>query len=455
MARAELLDDSEDLSQPLLDVLAVIFSRFCAPAPKQPLKLGEQPPAKGVLDGAALDRWATATNGQPLPEDQKAEITEFLDCDDENRLTVSWPAASVARRADGGAAVHGLRGDVPPADERRARRDVAGPEGTRLVSGLSWSDAARLLIARSGEDLKPVDEGKKKEKADEPAMAALSLSSRPTTPAEEAGDVNSLIAQLEAFASSEGEASAAADAPAAEEQREAAQQLADEVAALQSIYGDDSLHMLSIASPAGPSSAATTAAGSWAPGQRLRFAISTTIEPPAGAEASDEGVPIRLSATLPAHYPACASPPQLQLLSRYIGDESVDHTLVGQVLKAYLHSSPADGVPFTRGEVALFEGTEWARERIAAWYAARVAERTANGRANAQQSAQARQELAQASTSIAQEAQPSQAGTTTFDDDVSDRLPLPQIVSAPALTERKSVFVGHAARISSPDEVRR
>lgn len=217
--------------------------------------------------------------------------------------------------------------------------------------------------------------------------------------------MSSLIAQLEKFASSDAAASDAGDGPPAEEQREAAQQLADEVAALQSIYGDDSLHLLSFASSAGPSSAASTSAGPWRPGQRLRFAISTTVEPPARAGVEDESIPIRLSATLPAHYPASASPPQLQLLSRYVGDESVDHTLFGQVLKAYLHSSPADGVAFTRGEVALFEGTEWVRERIAAWYAARVAERTANGRASAP--APARQELSQASTSIAQDAQPS------------------------------------------------
>jgi hypothetical protein len=93
MTRAELLDDSEDLAQSLVDVLAVIFSRFCAPAPAQPLRLGDQPPADGALDSEALDRWATATNGQPLPEDQKEEITEFLDCDDEGRLTVSRPVA--------------------------------------------------------------------------------------------------------------------------------------------------------------------------------------------------------------------------------------------------------------------------------------------------------------------------------------------------------------------------
>ncbi|PWO01059.1 UPF0029-domain-containing protein [Tilletiopsis washingtonensis] len=449
MTRAELLDDSEDLAQSLVDVLAVIFSRFCAPAPAQPLRLGDQPPADGALDSEALDRWATATNGQPLPEDQKEEITEFLDCDDEGRLTFK-----------GFVEMYHLQTTAEPDETwRDLKAHGFGEDLKPLANGKKDEDTADARKEGEGKkdeskkDESKKEEGNKEKASDEPAMASLSLSSRPTTPADEAGDVSSLIAQLEKFASSDAAASDAGDEPPAEEQREAAQQLADEVAALQSIYGDDSLHLLSFASSAGPSSAASTSAGPWRPGQRLRFAISTTVEPPARAGVEDESIPIRLSATLPAHYPASASPPQLQLLSRYVGDESVDHTLFGQVLKAYLHSSPADGVAFTRGEVALFEGTEWVRERIAAWYAARVAERTANGRASAP--APARQELSQASTSIAQDAQPSQPGTTTFDDDASSRQPLPKIFSAPALTERKSVFVGHAARITSPDEVPR
>lgn len=84
-----LLDSEGDVTPALHDALALIFSRFAVPAPKAALQLGQRPPSGAVMHEAALDAWATATNGQPLPEDQKEELREYLDCDDEGNLTVS------------------------------------------------------------------------------------------------------------------------------------------------------------------------------------------------------------------------------------------------------------------------------------------------------------------------------------------------------------------------------
>lgn len=41
------------------------------------------------MSDVALDRFAYDTNGSPFPQETKVELREFMDCDDEGRLTVS------------------------------------------------------------------------------------------------------------------------------------------------------------------------------------------------------------------------------------------------------------------------------------------------------------------------------------------------------------------------------
>lgn len=72
---------------------------------------------------------------------------------------------------------------------------------------------------------------------------------------------------------------------------------------------------------------------------------------------------ISILITLPPRYPDSAHVPQLQLLNRYIGNFSVDSNLFGRALRTYLSLPPSEGegVPFTKGEPALWEGLEHCR----------------------------------------------------------------------------------------------
>lgn len=58
---------------------------------------------------------------------------------------------------------------------------------------------------------------------------------------------------------------------------------------------------------------------------------------------------LRILVTIPASYPS-TSPPQLQLLSRYVGDYSVDASIFGTVLRTYL---ARPGVEWNPGDVAI------------------------------------------------------------------------------------------------------
>ena len=50
--------------------------------------LGSRPPKGAVISDVALDKFAYETNGAPFPSESKAELKQFLECDDQGRLTV-------------------------------------------------------------------------------------------------------------------------------------------------------------------------------------------------------------------------------------------------------------------------------------------------------------------------------------------------------------------------------
>lgn len=70
-----------------------IFAKYCTPSPSSvpsPTKMHTSllvPPPSAYLTPAALDRWATDTNGAPFTEEAKEELIEFLDVTDEGNLT--------------------------------------------------------------------------------------------------------------------------------------------------------------------------------------------------------------------------------------------------------------------------------------------------------------------------------------------------------------------------------
>ena len=153
-------------------------------------------------------------------------------------------------------------------------------------------------------------------------------------------------------------------------QTSATQELADELAALSSIYesadGQPSLSLFTRS----PTSRSSSPARAWVPSSTrpLRLVLSTTL-----SESHEH--PLHILISIPSTYPHSESP-LLQLHDRYIGPELVSDDLFGVILRTYMHEEAlGDGVQWRKGEVCLYEGIEWVRDRCAAWVAEKEEER--------------------------------------------------------------------------------
>lgn len=223
-------------------------------------------------------------------------------------------------------------------------------------------------------------------------------------------------------------------------------EVATELEALQSIYGEDSVRLWSAtrrnadqddSRPSSPS--VEDPLLGWVPGDRVRFEILTTLTAP------HDGVQIRLLVTLPPAYPA-NSPPQLQLLSRYIGDFGVDAALFGTVMRTYI-AHP--GVEWNPGDVAVFDGVEHVKGSLGEWYSellsssiARQLEHEQEHEAALQKQRPETEHVAEASIELAETASP--------------QVNLPpgiQLFESEPIVDRKSVFVARACIITDPAQV--
>jgi hypothetical protein len=149
-----------------------------------------------------------------------------------------------------------------------------------------------------------------------------------------------------------------------------------------------------------------------------------------------ENVEIRILVSLPATYPK-SSPPQLQLLSKYIGSFGVDASLFGSVLRTFISSN---GVEWSEDTICVFDGLQNVLERCAAWYSGRLS----------------------ADNQVV--LQDTKALSGDPKDEVRDQIHevskgLPsaipegvEIIEAEVITDRKSSFVGRACRISHPSQ---
>jgi hypothetical protein len=116
------------------------------------------------------------------------------------------------------------------------------------------------------------------------------------------------------------------------------------------------------------------------------------------------------------------------------------------------------GVPFTPGEVCIFDGLMYAQSRVRDWHDARVAEGAAGEAARAAERSSSA--TATAAASDDEEVEPAPRGPDAAAAALArltlsaapDR-PLPTITSSPAIVDRKSAFVGHAARITDAHDV--
>lgn len=160
-----------------------------------------------------------------------------------------------------------------------------------------------------------------------------------------------------------------------------------------------------------------------------------------------ESIPFKILVSIPSAYPASA-PPQLQLLSRYIGSFQVDSALFGSVLKTYIASGRIEFVP---DQVAIFDGIENVREIVMRWYEDRL-KKDAAAELRREDEKHIHTEDPQSDTPL------ENSDIIEFTIDTTQNPP-PQLpegvhiwVSEP-IVDRKSTFIGRACQITHPSQV--
>jgi ubiquitin-protein ligase len=157
-----------------------------------------------------------------------------------------------------------------------------------------------------------------------------------------------------------------------------------------------------------------------------------------------EDVQIQILITIPELYPS-QSPPQLQLLSRYIGAFGIDPDLFGDILKTFISSK--SGVEFIPGSVVVFDGLQSVLEQCSKWYRERLSEKEArNILREEQRNQQAFETTIQKDESTTMDIRGTLSSVASLPEGI-------QLVEAEAITDRRSVFVGRACRITHPSQV--
>lgn len=199
-----------------------------------------------------------------------------------------------------------------------------------------------------------------------------------------------------------------------------------------SIYGDDALEL-------------------WKPPAHSTRKLDEAVRYTATVGLPDphDHVTFSVLVSLPPSYPSSA-PPQLQLLSKYIGAFGVSPTIFGSVLRTFI--STADGVEWTPETVCVFDGLENVREKCGKWYQEQLSEKAA-GEMVREEIKEAKASSGPNDTNIPQEGVPSTRSTAS-EPQASVELPEGlEVIEAEPIVDRKSSFVGRACRITSPDQV--
>jgi hypothetical protein len=163
--------------------------------------------------------------------------------------------------------------------------------------------------------------------------------------------------------------------------------------------------------------------------------------------APHDDIAIRVLVSLPRSYPS-SSPPQLQLLSRYIGAFGADANLFGSILRTYIS---ANGVKWSEDTVCVFDGLQTVLETSTTWYEERLSMEKA-GELVREDSRRHQHD----STDHYQDGDASGAEENLMPQTESIPVDLPagvQIYTIEPITDRKSTFVGRACRIQHPSEV--
>jgi hypothetical protein len=151
----------------------------------------------------------------------------------------------------------------------------------------------------------------------------------------------------------------------------------------------------------------------------------------------DGPVTLRTLVSLPQTYPSSA-PPQLQLLSKYIGNFGADSALFGAILRTYIS---VNGVEWSPDTVCVFDGLQSVVERCTVWYEDRL---------NAEKAS----ELLRADEKEERKVVEAVETRVPVVQVVEDALPVGiEMHVAEPIVDRKSVFVGRACRITDVNQV--
>ena len=164
--------------------------------------------------------------------------------------------------------------------------------------------------------------------------------------------------------------------------------------------------------------------------------VKSSLPPP------HDSIYLQILVSLPPSYPV-TSPPQLQLLSRYIGSFGVDADLFGSIIKIFMS---VNGVEWIPGVVCVFDGLQSVLERVVCWYEQRL-------------------ESKKAGEALREQNHPTPPSIENHEAGASPANPVPldtqqgtlpegiKLVEAEPIVDRKSAFIGRACRISDPAQV--
>ncbi|KAF5387600.1 hypothetical protein D9615_000735 [Tricholomella constricta] len=212
--------------------------------------------------------------------------------------------------------------------------------------------------------------------------------------------------------------------------------VASELEVLQSIYGDDALrlwHPPKSQSGNGHIEHANDA---------IRYEAELSLLSP------HEDITVRILVSLPSTYPV-SSPPQLQLLSRYVGAFGADSGLFGSILRTFIS---VNGVEWTADTVCVFDGLQSVVERCTAWYEDRLSLEKAGEllREDAKEHVNGSTDTPPSETDERRLSPEDALSIATSLKSLPEGL---ELFAAEPITDRKSAFVGRACRISHPSEV--
>lgn len=247
---------------------------------------------------------------------------------------------------------------------------------------------------------------------------------------------------------------------------EACQSLSDELLALQAIYALDDASHLQLSALRSSTGLSSSVVDHWTSGATIVLELRLPLDLPLIGQGSGTTQPppeaLRLSIDIPSQYPYSKSPPILCLLDRFLGPFEIDEKLQSQIERQTFSTLDDDGgsaasnareaIAWQQGEVVLFESCESVKDTVATWYQHQVEEQDKRRQQDGRAAAGTTTKQVEIQTTEQEEVKRTVGSSSTLPSTTA-YLAGRQWVSTPALTDRKSTFVGHAIALHHPDEV--